>query len=241
MRSVTILCALLLALTFRAATLAQSSDDDFMVETELEELTLTVEDGGDFEILNGDLFVGYHAKDGEAVDETKTDVVERVAESRFNTEYVYSAEFERPGDEFRTVVSFRTRTFDDVDDAEDYPESVLDSLTNNDTDVHLTVDEMDEEDLPRFDGFVLGIEGDAEYVGGDTGPFLRYVAQRGHVVATVAVYSEDADDVEYIIGELFDEQWDCIENDEPCDPIAFPDPAESLIGGHVAAIRPVVT
>lgn len=239
MRRVTIVCALLLALTFRATTLAQSSEDDFTVETELEELTLTVEDGGEFEYLNSDLFVGYHAKDGEAVDESKTDVIERLAKSGFDTEYVYSAEFERPGDEFRTIVSFRTLTFDDVDDAEDYPESVLEGMIDNDTDVHLTVTEMDEDDLPRFDGVVLGIEGDAEYVGGDTGPFLRYVAQRGHVVATVAVYSEDAGDVEYIIGELFDAQWDCIEDDEPCDPIAFPDPAEAFTGAPIAIIRPI--
>jgi hypothetical protein len=240
MRRLTIVCALLLALTFPAATLAQSSEDDFMVETELEELTLTVEDGGDFEVLDGDLFVGYHAKDGEAVDKTKTDVVERVAESGIDTEYVYSAELERPGDEFRTVVSLRTLTFDDVDDAEVYPESILDDMIDNDTDFHLNVDEVDEDELPLFDGFVLGIEGDAEYEGGDTAPFLRYVAQRGHVVATVAVYSEDAGEVQYIIGELFDAQWDCIEADEPCDPIPFPDPAEAFTGGHVAAIRPVI-
>jgi hypothetical protein len=228
----------LLILSFPAGVLGQASDDDFLPEMDLDELILRVEDGGDFSLLNSDLFVGYRVENGEPRDGLDEDDVAFIEEAGIEHEYVYSAELDRPGDEFRTTISHRILVFDDVADALDYPELLFDQQLDADTDIHEDVEAIDEDDLPRFEGTIFGWQGDATYVGDDTNPFMRYLGQMGNVVFSVAVYSEDKDEVEYIIEELFDEQWDCIEDDEECEPIPFPDPGEAASVAPVAIFRP---
>lgn len=233
---VLVIVALLLFVVPTASAAMAKTSDDFYPETSLDDLILRVDEGGGF-WLEEELFTGFRVKNGSLQTDVDEDVARLIEEAGIEDEYVFGAQFTSPGDEYNSVVSNRVLTFDDVDDAADYPRLLLDDAIERETDIYEDIEELDDDDLPEFNGVIVGWQGTSEYEGGTMNPFKRYIAQAGHAVFSVSVFGEDMDDIDYMLGELFDAQWDCVENDEECETMPFPDPGEAVTNQAVALLN----